>query len=271
MSNPGNAAWLIDTMQEWAPLHWAEEWDNVGLLLGDTSQDVKKVLVALDATDAVVREALHESYDFIICHHPLIYDPLKKITSETVQGRKLLTLLRAGIGLYCAHTNLDKAPGGVNDCLFAKLNFCEDIAPLVDGDSDIPGLGLVTDLPAPMPLSDFVLHVKNSLSLADIRYSGNPEAIVRRVGLCAGDASNPRYWQAALEKDCDAFITGDIRYHGAQDAREAGMALVDISHYAGEAFVIEAIVRRLREAAKAAGREIIIEATKTDGQIFYHS
>ncbi|MCL1877310.1 MAG: Nif3-like dinuclear metal center hexameric protein, partial [Defluviitaleaceae bacterium] len=121
---------IAKIINEWSPECCAEEWDNVGLLIGDAAQPVRKVLVALDATEAVIGEAVAGNFDFIITHHPLIYDPLKKITSADPTGRKILTLIRNNIGLYCAHTNLDKAPGGVNDCLAEKLSL-NKITPLI--------------------------------------------------------------------------------------------------------------------------------------------
>jgi dinuclear metal center YbgI/SA1388 family protein len=274
VNSPASAAWLIDAMQEFAPLHWAEGWDNVGLLIGDANQSAKKVLIALDTTQEVVEEAINGGFDFIVCHHPLIFDPLKKITAETVQGRKILALIRAGIGLYCAHTNLDKAPGGVNDALFAKLFPSEkkpECEPLIPDCNDSLGLGLVYNLPRAVSLAAFVQEIKTALNLTDIRFSGDAAQIISRVGLCGGDASNPRYWQAAKERGCNAFITGDLRHHTAQDAHEAGVALVDISHFEGEAPIIEAIANRLRTAAKAASLDVTIEATQTKGQVFYHS
>ena len=262
------ASWLIDRMEAWAPLHWAESWDNVGLLLGDVNTlPVRKVLVALDVTEAVVDEVVSGGYDFLICHHPLIHDPIRKITSETPQGRKLLVLLSRGVRLYCAHTNLDKAPGGVNDCLFEKLGL-QGPTVLMEEGGESPGIGLVGQLERPMRLGDFAAYVKKALDLAQVRFSGDADVMVKTVGLCGGDASGPIFWKAALEKNCRVFITGDLRFHSTQDAWEAGIAMVDVSHYGGEKWIIDAIVKKLRKEAKATGRDILIEATKTNGQIF---
>ena len=264
--------WLINELESWAPTHWAEDWDNVGLLLGDTSKVVRKVLVALDATDAVVRETVAGGYDFLLTHHPLIHDPLRKITSATPQGRKILALLQAGINLYTGHTNVDKAAGGVNDCLLDKINDCgtnggvgifdnTTRVSLIDGFCDAPGLGLVAALRTSMTLEGFIVHIKRALQLPDIRYSGDPSVMIHKVGLCGGDASHPRYWNAALAQGCEVFITGDMRYHNAQDAVEAGINIIDITHYAGESFIIEAITTRLRDAAARDHIDLTVHAT----------
>jgi len=264
------AARLVEKLENWAPLHWAEDWDNVGLLLGDEAGRVRKVLVALDATQAVVNEAVAGGYDFLICHHPPIHDPLKKITAANPLGRKIMALLHAGIGLYCMHTNLDKASGGVNDCLFERLGL-QEASPLIDSHNNCPGLGLVGVLPEAMTLTDFALHAKKALALSHIRYVGDGDKKIQKLGICGGDASHSRYWMAAREKNCDAFVTGDLRYHGSLDAFETGMALVDITHYAGEIWIVDAIAGRLRHEAAQDGLDIIIEASKIDGQIFCHS
>ena len=262
--------WLIRHLEQLAPTHWAESWDNVGLLLGDATHEPRRILVALDATQAVVHEAVDGGYDFLLTHHPIIYDPLKKITADTVQGRKLLALLRAGIHVYCAHTNLDVAPGGVNTVLFEKLRplFGEAApAPLL-GEGDAPGLGLVAHLRAPMSLKELAVCIKNELALDIVRFAGAADAVAHKAGLCGGDASHPRYWQAAQAQGCQVFITGDLRYHTAQDALDAGMTLIDISHYASEVLVVDALVARLRDLAQKEKRDIIIEASRCGGQVF---
>jgi len=253
---------IIAILEKWAPTYWAEDWDNVGLLLGDTSRDVRKVLVSLDVTEAVVNEACAGGYDFIICHHPLIHDPLKKITNETATGRKIIKLLSSGIGLYCAHTNIDKAPGGVNDCLFERLGL-RDPEPLIECECGCPSLGLTGFLQNPLKLSDLLSYIKGKLNLQNIRFAGDANTLVTKVGICGGDASHSRYWKAALEKNCQVFITGDLRHHGAQEAIEAGIALIDISHYAGEIGIVDAIVNLLNE-------HILIEASQSEAQIFSH-
>ena len=273
--------WLINELETWAPTRWAEDWDNVGLLLGDKTREAKKVLIALDATDAVVREAVAGGYDLLLTHHPLIHDPLKKITAANPQGRKILSLIQAGINLYAAHTNLDKAAGGVNDCLFNKINGPDsndgggifDVTtrePLIPGICDIPGLGLMAALRTPTTLEAFAAHIKCVMQLDDLRFAGDGTAVVRKVGLCGGDASHPRYWRAALDKGCDVFVTGDMRYHFAQDAVEAGINVVDISHYAGEVLIVEALATHLRDKAAQAGIDMTFHATRINGQVFCH-
>ncbi|MCL1844227.1 MAG: Nif3-like dinuclear metal center hexameric protein [Defluviitaleaceae bacterium] len=258
-----NAEFIIKIMNEWAPENRADEWDNVGLLIGDAGQVVHKILVALDVTEAVVNEAVTGGFDFIISHHPLVYNPIKRVTSADSTGRKMIALIKHGIGCFCAHTNLDKAVGGVNDCLAKKIGI-SPAEPLI-AEEDGFGIGRVGYLNEGIPFLQLVSHVKNALNLKNIRFSGNPEKIVKKIGMCGGDGSSSRYIGAAIEKNCDAYITGDLRYHCVQDALESGIALIDITHYCGEIIVIDAIVSRLQLAF---GKNVEIFPSSVNGQVF---
>lgn len=112
-------------MEAWAPPRLAEEWDNVGLMLGEGGRPIKKVLVALDLTDEVTEQSIKEKADLIITHHPPFFKPLKNLVWKKGRTEQVYALIRAGIAVYSAHTNLDAAPGGVNDCLAAALGLRE--------------------------------------------------------------------------------------------------------------------------------------------------
>ncbi len=108
-------------LEEWAP-QWAKlERDNVGLQLGDPSGNVRSVLVCLDLSEKVSREALSKKIDLIVTHHPLIFRPLSAVTTSDVAGRIILMLAAKGVSVYCAHTNLDTAQGGVSFALARRL------------------------------------------------------------------------------------------------------------------------------------------------------
>lgn len=111
---------LIRFMEEFAPLRLAEDYDNVGLLIGRRSQEIKKILVCLDVTSKVVEEALEKKADIIVSHHPFIFKGIKRVIEEDPKGGLIYKLIRNGIGVYSAHTNMDFTNGGINDTL-AKL------------------------------------------------------------------------------------------------------------------------------------------------------
>ena len=104
-----------------APFELAEEWDNVGLLFGHAQAEVTRVLVALDLTQGVLDEAKALDAQLILTHHPIMFSSRKRVTDEDREGRLMLGMAEAGIAHIAAHTNLDAAPGGVNDTLMAAM------------------------------------------------------------------------------------------------------------------------------------------------------
>jgi len=252
-------------MESWAPAAWAESWDNVGLLIGDHTQPVKKILVALDATDAVINEAIEGNYNCIVTHHALLYNPVKKITTGDPTGRKIISLIKHDIAIFTAHTNIDKAPGGVNDCLVEKLGI-SNAAPLSKSDfSDEVGGGRFGELSDEMTLAELASHVKKALNLKELRYSGNLSSKIKKVAICGG--SGMSLLQDVKNANCDVFITGDAKFADTHTLLDAGIALLDITHYGGEVIIVDAIVQKLREKAGEANLEI--NATSINGQTFY--
>jgi len=114
---------IVQMLDKVAPKKLAENWDNVGLIVGDGSQKVESVLISLDAPEWVVDEAVEKKVDMIICHHPLIFKPIKRVTKDDSTGRKLIKLITHNIALYAMHTNYDSAQGGMNDLLIERLGF----------------------------------------------------------------------------------------------------------------------------------------------------
>lgn len=262
--------WIIDKMEEWAPAKWAVETDNVGLIVGDRSRPVSRVLTALDLSEDILREAVQGRFDFVVTHHPLISrhtQPINSITADTVLGKKLMTLIGNGIGLFCAHTNLDAAPGGVNDLLFDLLGLVGK-EPLLNQvhPNEHPTLGLLGYLTEPMPLSALAEHVGRVLNMKHVRYVGPSDLQVRKVGFCSGKGT--ALVQAGLEKNCDVFLSGDIDYHLAMDTIENKMAMIDFTHYASEIPIMRVVADYIRAAAQKENFEIFVSETKTYGQVF---
>ena len=260
--------WIISEMENWAPTSLAESYDNVGLLVGDASIPIKKILVALDATEAVINEAILGEYNCIITHHPLIRDPLKNITTADATGRKIISLVKRNICLYTAHTNLDKAQGGVGDCLAEKIFDKKSLPALVkEPFSDFIGFGRIITLEEEISFGELLNHVKSVLDLGHVSYSGDISTKIKKVGMCGGSGMN--FWQTAKDESCDAYITGDVKHHDALNALDAGLSLIDITHYSGENVIVNTIVSRLRAIAKQNWLDLEINATSVDGQTLY--
>jgi len=261
--------WIIDVMEAWAPTRWALESDNVGLLIGDRSRPVSRVLTALDLSEDVLREAVQSRFDFVITHHPLISRhvmPINSITTDNALGKKIMTLIGNGIGLFCAHTNLDAAPGGVNDLLFELFGLEGKQHLILSENSDAPTMGLMGSFSQDITLSEMARHVGNVLRLDSVRFVGNADKQIHKVGICSGNGGS--LIKHALAQKCDVFITGDISYHSALDVLEAGMCMIDATHYASEIPIAEAISSRVKKAVADTGVELIIQCSQVNGQVF---
>jgi dinuclear metal center YbgI/SA1388 family protein len=258
--------WVIKAMEKIAPPEKALAWDNGGLQVGDPSLLVVRALTALDCTDEVIDLAIEMSAQMIITHHPLIFSPIKSITTETPFGLRLIKLINRHISVYSAHTALDLAVGGTNDLLAAYLDLVKT-APLMDYDSDEPGLGRVGYLRKPCSLGDFASFVGEKLQ-ADVRICGNPDARLKKAALCSGGGSGLKYFKAAKAKGADVYITGDIKFHDAQQALEMGLCLVDATHSATEAIYAPHLADLLNAEAKKERKEVEFSFSGKSGQVF---
>lgn len=224
---------IFDFLCRLAPLQLQMSFDNSGLLLGKKDAVVDKVLLALDVTDAVVDEAIEIGAQLIISHHPLIFSPIKALTDE-----KLLKLVENSIAVISMHTNLDIAPGGVNDVLMAVLG-----AKTVDV-LDEHGCGRVGVLENEKCLDEFLLECKNALCCKGIRYysSGRP---VKNLAVMGGSGADEL--ETAFEKGCDTYVTADIKYHQFLRAAELGINLIDADHFCTENPIIFALKNTLEK------------------------
>jgi len=214
-----------------------------------------------------LREAVLGKFDFIVTHHPLLSrhtQPINSITADNPLGKKILTLIASGIGVFSAHTNLDVAPGGVNDLLFDLIGLYNK-EPMVKNEEKAT-LGLIGYLPQQMELSAFVERVGKSLFLSHVRYVGAADKSVYKVGICGGNGTS--LINNAIAEKCDVFVTGDIDYHLAVQTLENCMALVDGTHFATEVPIVKVIAYYLKKSAKDEGVELFVQETETDGQIF---
>jgi dinuclear metal center YbgI/SA1388 family protein len=259
-------------MENIAPPSFAENWDNVGLIVGRREKPITKILVALDATSAVVAEAIALGAELIITHHPIIFKAISKINGDSPLGEKLLILAERQISVFSAHTNLDIAQGGTNDILAERLGL-SDISPLLPvGNAAANGLSIGRKgvLPLPLRLADFADRVKRSVGLSAIRFVGDADQRIKTVGLSTGSASNAANFKEAALGGCDVFVTGDIRFHEAQDALAIGLALVDATHYASENLAVEKLSGYLRRELHKIGMEteVTVACSSVDGQVF---
>lgn len=230
---------------EIAPRELAMEWDNVGLLVGKPGLEVRKVLVALDITEAVVEEADRWCADLIVAHHPVIFHGQKSVTARDTVGRILLGLVECGISAICMHTNLDTAEGGVNDILAERLSL-RDVYRLED-----TGVVRAGTLDERMSLRDFAARVSKALGCSGLRYADGGRPVYR---VAAGGGACGEFEDAAIRAGCDTFVTADLSYHQFLDARSKGINLIDAGHFPTEDPICEELVLTL--AARFPGLKI---------------
>lgn len=214
-----------------APLTGAEEWDNVGLMVGDPDREINSVLVALDPSTAVIDRACSTGCNLIVTHHPLLFSPLSCLDLSTPMGGSIARLVEERIGLISLHTNLDRAPGGVADTLAEHLGLEVELA---------EGALRVGTLAADVDLREWAA----GLAIPGTRIVDCGHG-VSRVGLCPGSGMSGL--ARALELGCDTFVTGDVKYHQACDAHDLKINVVDLGHWGSEHLVVPVLARRLGE------------------------
>ncbi len=233
-----------------APFATQLDFDNAGLLVGRADAAVDTVLVALDITADVIREAVDTGAQLIVAHHPVIFHPLKSVTDGDTTGEKVLMLAEHRIAAICAHTNLDAAQGGVNDLLAQRLELSE-IAQLhqdgVDEQGRAYGIGRVGVLNtnAPVDAATFAAKVKAELNAANVRYADAGREVHK---VAVGGGSCGSMLADALAAGCDTFVTADVKYDVFLDAKALGINLLDAGHFATENIVVEPLADSVRKA-----------------------
>lgn len=235
-------AQVVEWLNAFAPFDSAESFDNVGLLLGDANADVHSVLFAMDLTESLARKAEQTGAELIITHHPFIFHALKRIDYTGPQGRALQTLIQGRINVVAAHTNWDKAPGGVSDSLAQALGLRD----IVSAD-DYCRVG---SLPAPLSPEALSEHVRRALRIVPRCYPAS-DAPITRVAV-AGGAYGEGYL-AALAAGAQAYVVGEIAHHEILDAWSRGLSLYDAGHFPTELPGVAALYERFCADARKAG------------------
>jgi len=228
---------IAQKLENLAPTQYQESYDNSGLLVGEPSKKIHKIITCLDATEAVVAEAKREGADLIVAHHPIVFKGLKRFNGTDYVERTVMQAIREDIAIYAIHTNLDNVAQGVNARIAQqlKLENPQILAPkLDDPERGQVGAGMYGKLPQPMKAQEFLAYVANCMAIENIRYT-DFSGEIETVALCGGAGSF--LLPDALKVGAQAFITGDFKYHQFFDAEERLM-IADIGHYESEKFTI---------------------------------
>ncbi|MDR1960028.1 MAG: Nif3-like dinuclear metal center hexameric protein [Planctomycetaceae bacterium] len=231
---------VMEFLEERYPLRLAEEWDNVGLLIGDPEQSVERIMTCLTITPLICREAIEEKADLIISHHPFPFHAIKRLTTETVRGRMIWDIVTEKIAVYSPHTAHDSAPDGINQQIAKRLGL-QQITTLYEDKNEKAvsneGTGRFGMLPEPILFGELLEKTQEAFNQQVIPYIGDPEKSVRTVAVGCGSAGS--FLEQAILRGADAFLLGESKYHTFLEAQFNGIGLIVTGHYISERFAME--------------------------------
>ena len=227
---------VIEKLEELSPLEYAEEWDNIGLLVGRRDKEVKRIYIALDATDDVIEEAVRLNADFLLTHHPLIFHKMSRVNTDDFIGRRVYTLIRNDISYYAMHTNFDVM--GMADEAADNMGLIGREVLDVTYEDDIAkeGCGRIGKLPKIMTLRECADYVKEHFNVPNVRVYGDLDDKIEMAAVMPGSGGS--FIKNALSAGADVMITGDIDHHEAIDAVAQGIHIIDAGHYGIEKLFI---------------------------------
>ena len=241
---------VLSLLQEIAPLEYAESWDNVGLLVGDKSLSVSCAMTCLTLTATTLQEAIDEKARLVICHHPIPFKPLSRITNDTATGRLLLGAISAGIAIYSPHTAWDNAKTGINQQLADVLGL-DSIKPLqafsqVMVNDETIGVGRCGTLSndKPFTIGDLIRRIQSSIPSIQPRQTHSLDHAISKVGIVCGSGGG--LLGLVASRSCDAMLTGEATYHQCLEAESRGVAMIMIGHHASEAFAMKTLAVQLQ-------------------------
>lgn len=277
MTTPVTLADVMQIVERLWPIAGAEPWDASGLISGDPSATVSRIVLAVDAVAATVDEAIELKADLMLVHHPLLLRGVTTVAESTAKGALLARLIRGHCALLAAHTNADIVETGTSARLANALAL-QDAQPIVrtvagqagqagQGQGLGLGLGRVGTLPAPTTLGSLARRLANILpaTATGVRVAGDFDRPIHRVAVCGGAGDSLLSEPGVLE--ADVYITSDLRHHPASEAKEAalvagGPALIDVSHWASEWLWLDTAAEELR--ALLPGVEVVVSELRTD-------
>lgn len=241
---------VMNWLEELSPLQYAEEWDNVGLLLGDENQEIRHIMIGLDASDYVIKQAVEQDADLLLTHHPMIFHPLKQMNTQSMVGRRLWNLATHRISYYAMHTNFD-IKGSMADLAAQRLGMMKT-EPLevtcVESDGHTEGIGRVGWIPEQMSVEELAQLTKQEFDLKNVIVYGDVLKRVDRIAICPGSGKSEI--GRAIEEGASVLITGDIGHHEGLDAVDMGLVIIDATHYGLEHIFINYMAEYLRKCMR---------------------
>lgn len=238
---------VCDFLETFAPLRLAEDWDNVGLILGDPAASATKVMTCLTVTPESATEAIEKGVELIVSHHPLPFHATRRITTDSTPGKLIWELARAGVSIYSPHTAFDSTVSGINEMLCQRMGVGSTKSLIANKtDPEGPGAGRIGKLSAPLTLLQLIEEVKSRFGLPRLQYVGDAEKSVQCIATACG--SGGTFLEHAVGCAADVLVTGEATFHTVLEARARDVGLVLMGHYFSERFAVEALAQRVGEA-----------------------
>ncbi len=247
--------YLIEKLEGFCPLDLQESWDNCGFQVDTGKEAYERVLVALEVTNEVIDEAIEVGADLIVTHHPMLFSAIRKVEADDVIGGYICKLIKNDISVYACHTNFDKLDGGNNDYIGALLEL-EDIRPF-DQDNGFCRKG---NTPFEATFLEVVHKAAEAFDIEErfFKTVGDLSKTIETIGWCSG--AGTEFLTAAKQEGCDLYITGDLKYHEAQMAKELGLCVLDAGHYGSEKIFVENMADMLRLELRMVNLEVLESA-----------
>jgi dinuclear metal center YbgI/SA1388 family protein len=227
---------IIQLLEAYAPPQYQENYDNSGVISGNPNTECTGILVSLDCTEEVVKEAIVRKANLIVSHHPLIFRPIKRLVSQEGGGNALITAIKADIAVYAIHTNLDNILPGVNGVIADKLGLVNRRILLPKKDFQLVGSGILGELKNELSENQVLERLKKTFKAPVIRHSPLLHRPVTHIAVCGGAGSF--LIPNALQAGAQFFISADIKYHDFFEARSE-MVIADIGHFESEQFTVD--------------------------------
>ncbi|NLM05782.1 MAG: Nif3-like dinuclear metal center hexameric protein [Tissierellia bacterium] len=234
---------IFEFIDDFAPFTSQEEFDNSGMLLGNMDASVSKILFTLDVSIEGIDYAINKNCDLIVSHHPLIFEPLKQIDTSNERGQILANIIKNDISVISAHTNLDKAKRGVNFILAELVGLTEKEVLVKDSTHDGMGFGMVGNIDE-VETMEYIKALKEKLNLPTVRIY-NAKGKIKRLAVVGGSGAS--FLDDAKNAGADLLITGDLKYHDAQYAKEIGITVADFGHFYTEYKGFKYLIEELKE------------------------
>jgi dinuclear metal center YbgI/SA1388 family protein len=253
---------IIDAINSIAPFSYAEDWDNVGILVGEPGMKITGILIGLDPTSRLLDEALQIGANLVITHHPAIFKPLKSIRTDTPTGAFIAKSIIRKIAIIGCHTNLDVVKNGVSEVLAKKLG-AENLRTLVPTAGPTHpeiGFGQIGQLQQEVSAEVFLNTLCATLSVPAVKIAGTLPESVSTIAVCGGSGSELS--EQALKAGAQIYITGEVKHSTARWAEEANFCIIDAGHFATENIISQAFASILQEALHRSAIETSIYAAQ---------